>query len=132
MDDTIQKIYLVDDQPISNFITKKLLELEGCPGMVKDYTDPCEALEQVARDNDALIFLDLNMPVMTGWDFMDAIKDRCLNHRIIILTSSISKVDIDKADEYPFVLKYMVKPLNKKKFSEISEYLKSPEIATRS
>jgi len=121
----MKKIYLIDDQPISNFITKKLLELEGFKGPVRDFTDPTEAFQNVAEDNDALIFLDLNMPVMNGWDFLDAMKDKKIFHRIIILTSSTSKVDMEKAGEYPCVIKYMVKPMNKKKFSELSDHLKA-------
>lgn len=126
----MKKIYLVDDQPISNFITKKLLELEGYCGIVEDFTNPVEAFNQLNQDEDALIFLDLNMPEMNGWEFLEALRKKELSHKIIILTSSISKVDIDKAKEYPVVIKYMVKPLNKKKFSEISNFLKSSELAT--
>ena len=121
----MKKIYLIDDQPISNFITKKLLEIEGFEGAVKDFTDPTEAFQNVAEDNDALIFLDLNMPGMNGWDFLDAMKAKDIYHKIIILTSSTSKVDIEKAQEYPCVIKYMVKPLNKTKFSELSDHLKA-------
>ncbi|SDR66995.1 response regulator [Gramella sp. MAR_2010_147] len=121
----MKKIYLVDDQPISNFITKKLIELEGFEGHVKDFTDPEVAFESVVKDENALIFLDLNMPVMNGWDFLEAMKNKNVRHQIIILTSSTSKIDRDKAKEYPCVLKYMVKPMNKKKFSELSDYLKA-------
>lgn len=121
----MKKIYLVDDQPISNFITKKLLELEGFEGSVEDYTDPAKAFQSVAKEENALIFLDLNMPVMNGWDFLEAMKKNNIFHRIIILTSSTSKIDKEKAKEYPNVIKYMVKPMNKKKVSELSEYLKA-------
>ena len=121
----MSKIYLVDDQPISNFITKKLLELEGINENVRDFTDPQEALSLVVDEEDALVFLDLNMPVMNGWDFLDAIKTRNSKLRIIILTSSTSMVDQEKAKEYPCVIKYMVKPMNKQKFSELSDHLKA-------
>lgn len=121
----MKKIYLVDDQPISNFITKKLLELEGFQGFVKDFTDPTEAFNSVAEDEDALIFLDLNMPVMNGWEFLEALKNHNIFHRIVILTSSTSRIDKEKAKEYPNVIKYMVKPMNKKKFSELFDYLKA-------
>jgi len=121
----MSKIYLVDDQPISNFITKKLIELEGFEGHVEDFTDPTIAFQSIAKDENALIFLDLNMPVMNGWDFLEALKNKNVFHRIIILTSSISKIDQEKAKEYPCVIKYMVKPMNKKKFSELADYLKA-------
>jgi len=121
----MKKIYLVDDQPISNFITKKLIELEGFEGNIEDYTDPTRAFKSVAQDENALIFLDLNMPVMNGWEFLEAMKNKNIHHRIIILTSSTSKIDQDKAKEYPCVVKYMVKPMNKKKVAELSDYLKA-------
>jgi len=121
----MSKIYLVDDQPISNFITKKLLEIEGYQGTVKDFTNPCEAMEFVSEDSDAIIFLDLNMPEMNGWEFLEMLQSKNCRHRIIILTSSTSKIDVDKAKDYPSVIKYMVKPMNKQKFSELSGLLKA-------
>lgn len=121
----MKKIYLVDDQPISNFITKKLLELEGFEGAVEDFTDPSRAFQSVIEEEDALIFLDLNMPVMNGWDFLEALKKNNIFHRTIILTSSTSKIDKEKAKKYSNVIKYMVKPMNKKKISQLSEYLKA-------
>lgn len=121
----MNRIYLIDDQPISNFITKKLLEIEGYPGVITDFTDPTEAIHKIAENENALIFLDLNMPEMNGWEFMDAMKDKNLHHQIIILTSSTSKLDKEKAKSYPCVVKYMEKPMNKKKFSELLHYLKA-------
>jgi CheY-like chemotaxis protein len=126
----MNKIYLVDDQPISNFITKKLLQLEGFTDEVLDFTNPVEALNVVAEEEKALIFLDLNMPEMNGWEFLEAMKLRKKRHQIIILSSSTSNFDQDRAKEYPCVIKYVIKPLNKKKFSELSAHLKVYEPAT--
>ena len=67
-------IILVDDQPIANFITKKLLEIEGYKDNVKDYTDALIAFENIKAEATAIIFLDLNMPVMSGWDFLEEMK----------------------------------------------------------
>lgn len=119
----MNKVYLVDDQPIANFITRKLLELEGFKGDIVEFTDPVEALNSIKEDENSLIFLDLNMPEMSGWEFLDELKTRKVCHNIIVLTSSTSKVDREKAKEYSCVIKYMVKPMNKKKFSEISDLI---------
>ena len=62
---------------------------------------------------------------MNGWDFLEAMKNNTKGHRIIVLSSSTSKLDIEKAKQYPNVIKYLVKPLNKKKFSELSKFLKA-------
>lgn len=120
-------IYLIDDQPIANFITRKLLEIEGYNENIHDFTNPVEAFQIVEKEQEnALIFLDLNMPEMTGWEFLEEMQQKGIIHRIIILTSSTSELDQQKALDYPCVLEYMVKPLNKEKFELLSSYLKRP------
>ncbi|TBW28514.1 response regulator [Gramella sp. KN1008] len=119
----MNKVYLVDDQPIANFITRKLLELEGFKGEIIEFTDPVEALDSIKEDENSLVFLDLNMPEMSGLEFLAELKTRKVHHNIIVLTSSTSKVDRKKAKEYSCVIKYMVKPMNKKKFNEISDLI---------
>ncbi len=126
----MNRIYLVDDQPISNFITKKLLDLEGYLGEVIDFTNPVEALSAVKEDKDALILLDLNMPEMNGWEFLEALKPFGVNHKVIILTSSTSKCDRERVQEFSCVLKYLVKPMNKKKFNELKKFLNLPTVAS--
>ncbi|WBL24608.1 response regulator [Zunongwangia sp. HGR-M22] len=117
-------IILVDDQPIANFITKKILENAGYIENIKDFTDGTIALEEVKRLSNSIILLDLNMPKMSGWEFMDAMQNLGLNNKIIILSSSTSEIDIAKAKEYSFVMDYVVKPLNKSKFLKIAPFLK--------
>lgn len=118
-------IILVDDQPIANFITRKLLEIEGYNQNVIDFTNPEEALVYLENKQDALIFLDLNMPEMNGWEFLDHLKSKSLKHRIIILTSSTSTIDQNRAKEYDSVVKYVEKPLNKEKFKELQHLLQN-------
>ncbi|WP_373059001.1 two-component system response regulator [Zunongwangia sp. H14] len=122
-------IYLIDDQPIANFITKKLLEIEGYDQNIKDFTNPVEAFEVVKEEKkDVLIFLDLNMPEMSGWDFLDKMKNIGITHRTVILTSSTSELDHEKATEYPWVIEYVVKPLNKEKFSNLAVHLNPSQV----
>ncbi len=116
-------IILVDDQPIANFITRKLLEIEGYNKNVLDFTNPEEALDYLKDKQNTLVFLDLNMPEMNGWEFLDSLKAKGHQHKIIILTSSTSAIDRDKAKEYPSVIKYVEKPLNKNKFTELQPFL---------
>lgn len=117
-------IILVDDQPIANFITRKLLEIEGYDKDVVDFTNPEEALTYLEDKQNTLIFLDLNMPEMNGWEFLDSLNAKQQQqHRIIILSSSTSAVDHNKAKEYSSVIKYVEKPLNKRKFNELQPLL---------
>lgn len=115
----MKKIVLVDDQPIANFITKKLLELEGMNENVKDFTNPVKAYEFIEKKEELILFLDLNMPEMSGWDFLDKMKEKGLNFQTIILTSSSSDLDREKAGNYTFVMDYVVKPLTREKFSQL-------------
>ncbi len=115
------KIFLIDDQPIANFIAKKLLEIEGYSHNVHDFTNPVAAFEIVQQEEEnALIFLDLQMPEMNGWQFLDQMRLKELDHKVIILTSSTSELDLQKARNYPFVVEYVIKPLNKQKFRDLS------------
>jgi CheY-like chemotaxis protein len=119
----MNSIILVDDQPIANFITKKLLEIEGFNEDVLDFTNPEEALAYLEDKQNTLIFLDLNMPEMNGWEFLDSLKSKGHQHKIIILTSSTSSIDRKKAKEYPSVIDYIEKPLNKNKFNQLQPFL---------
>jgi len=119
----MNSIYLVDDQPITNFITRKLLEVEGITSKIKEFTNPLIALEELEIDQDPFIFLDLNMPEMTGWEFLDNLKSSNRFPKIVILTSSTSELDVLKAKDYPCVIDYIIKPFSKLKFSKLSTHL---------
>ncbi|APG59931.1 response regulator [Christiangramia salexigens] len=113
-------ILLIDDQPITNFINKKLFQRQGIEEGVKDFTDPNKALEFLQDQKKALLFLDLNMPEMTGWEFLEKMKELDLNFKTIILTSSTSALDKQKAENYESVIDYITKPLSIEKFSKLS------------
>lgn len=69
--------------------------------------------EKAENKNKFLILLDLNMPVMNGWDFLDTCRSRHYIHQlyIVIVTSSSYKADSEKAADYDRVLAYYQKPL---------------------
>lgn len=84
-----------------------------------------DALEQ-ALENEltdllpGVIFLDINMPVMNGWEFLDLLIEKDikskLHARIYIVSSSIDKSDFEKAKTYDNVADYLVKPLSRSDF----------------
>jgi CheY-like chemotaxis protein len=71
-----------------------------------------------------LIFLDLNMPVMDGWEFLDSFKTESYSQfhdtKVIILSSTINPEDLEKSKKYPMVIDFLSKPISK----EMLEYLK--------
>jgi CheY-like chemotaxis protein len=108
------KIVLIDDDPISTFVTEKLIS--------KNVKEPCQffkyqsvktALKEIYSISPNYLFLDLNMPGMTGWDFLDNYKSENIHAKIYILSSSVDERDISKANSYPVVRDYLSKPFIK-------------------
>lgn len=115
---------LVDDDPLSNLLLKKVIEknLEGAE--VKDFNIPEIALEYIETDLEhnpfekkITLFLDINMPTLTGWEFLEkfeTFKAPIKNQfNIYILSSSIDPVDIEYAQLNPLVIDFIEKPINK-------------------
>jgi CheY-like chemotaxis protein len=78
-----------------------------------------------------VIFLDINMPTMDGWEFLEAFgllqsKLRQPIH-IYMVSSSMDDYDIQKSKEYHMVTDYVIKPINKERFEELIHKTESPE-----
>ncbi|HYG02573.1 MAG TPA: response regulator [Chryseosolibacter sp.] len=118
-------VLLVDDDPVFNFVHKKILEGSGFVREVDVALNGEEALMLFneyfsgTRMLPDLILLDLNMPVMDGFSFLDALKGipmkRTHNLDIAIVTSSSDPRDIAKAQTYG-IKKFMNKPLTPDSF----------------
>ncbi len=69
------------------------------------------------------VFLDINMPIMDGWEFLDSLNKENMKKNIwvIMLTSSVNPVDRKKADSYDQVLEYIEKPLNDSKLKMLKQ-----------
>jgi CheY-like chemotaxis protein len=113
-------IYLIDDDPISLFLTTQVLHLEWAGLNLHTFPDAVAALAyllpRLAAEVPGIIFLDLNMPELTGWDFLDALAPhmpalagRC---RIYLLTSSLAQGDTARAAAYALVSGIIHKPLD--------------------
>jgi CheY-like chemotaxis protein len=125
-----EKVLLIDDNDIDNFINERMITTSNFSKTVLVKNSAQSALEylrnlkQGTDQMPQVIFLDLNMPVMDGFDFLneyeklhDEIKNCC---KIIVLSSSISLEDINRASTNPYVRKYLNKPLGEKYLQAIS------------
>lgn len=117
------KIMLVDDQKMANFINKKLIEVTNFAEKIIDYTLPQKALLEIDQEKPDLIFLDLNMPDINGWGFLDALRERNVNTQVVIVTSSTSTIDKQKAQNYNQVVDFLVKPLSKTSILDLKNKL---------
>lgn len=109
---------IVDDEPIANFITVRLFRQISKEMEIFEHTDAMIAIEKINEINPDYIFLDLNMPRMNGWVFLDEMKARGLKQKVFILTSSISTYDQEKSQEYENVITCIEKPVKKERLKE--------------
>ncbi|PJJ75731.1 response regulator receiver domain-containing protein [Thermoflavifilum aggregans] len=126
----LKRIFLIDDDPIHQQIAVLMLQKAEVVEEVTGFQEAQAALDYIrahAAEPEALpevILLDLNMPVMDGWAFLDAfeqMRDGLLaSVRIFIYTSSINYHDRLRAHQYPSVTGYLVKPLSKEDIQRIA------------
>jgi CheY-like chemotaxis protein len=118
-------ILLVDDDDIANFISEKVLRSLGCND-IDAVTDGKQACDRLKKNCPNLVFLDINMPVMDGFAFLDKIGQEliCQQMNVVILTSSNRKKDRDHASEFSIVVGYLEKPLTQEKVRQILDKIK--------
>ena len=105
-------IVLIDDDPISTFITEKLIFRNiKIPYQLFKFESAIDALKDIYNIKPNYLFLDLNMPEMSGWDFLEKFNYSKNNPEIYILSSSVDERDIKRASKYRQVKKYLSKPL---------------------
>ncbi|MDT7827984.1 response regulator [Pricia sp. S334] len=119
-------IYLVDDLDMVNHLHRILLKRFGAEERVKVFTDPKRALGDLrtrsGEDLRILILLDINMPEMSGFEFLDRMVAGFFPYNIdvVVVTSSLSGSDRALANRYPrYVRDFVVKPLQMEKLGDI-------------
>ncbi|WP_026752232.1 response regulator [Sediminibacterium sp. C3] len=131
----INKILCVDDDSISLTISKLLLKRTGFTNDVVTAVDGSDALDYFKdlfatssdplADAPSLILLDINMPVMNGWEFLEAyiplFADKLPQTKVIILSSTIDPEDFSRAKKFPVVAQFVSKPLSVENLAELKE-----------
>ncbi|SFW31071.1 response regulator [Cellulophaga fucicola] len=116
----LYRILLVEDDEVTNFITISKLSNLGFTN-IKAVENGQEAIDYLKQYQPDLIILDINMPIMDGFEFMEYKEDNnyCTGIPIIIVTSSGRPLDKEKALGFVDVIDYLEKPLNYDKIQKI-------------
>ena len=117
-------MYIIDDDEVYIFTTRRMLELGGYDVDILSFTSAQLAIEDLRNriNNQStlpdVIFLDINMPDMNGWDFLDQVMlletfESDLNKvDIFIVSSSTDRQDQIKSSSYDIVADYVIKPFS--------------------
>lgn len=137
----LKKILIIDDDETTCFLNKIFLEDMQVTEDVECLYDAREALELIknvcsgnsyGENGPDLIFLDINMPIMNGFEFLEQVKllegiGNLCSHRVVMYTSSIHPKDVERANSHG-VLAYVQKPLTKSKLNSVIEAFQSQDL----
>ena len=125
----MQHCYLIDDEPIFNLISSKIISRSGWQGEVRVFISARTALEEIKMHitNEGylpdFIFLDVRMPEMDGFQFLEELnnlpKEPLKYIRVFMLSSSLDQKDIVRSQQFPMVKSFLSKPLDIQTIKEI-------------
>src|SRR5689334_11317729 len=118
-------VLVIDDDEPTNFLNQIVIENSGCAQFVKAVQSGQEALDYLTTKEKGqcprpdLIFLDINMPAMNGWEFLEKYRSLTKEEQgkimVVMLTTSLFPEDRVKAEELPEVSGFENKPLTTEK-----------------
>jgi two-component SAPR family response regulator len=123
-------VIVIDDDAVVLFLHKLLIKRSSLPSNIRTFKKAEEALEFLntgAYATPVLIFLDINMPQCSGWEFLDQIEKIPNSDKffVVMVTSSINLSDRKKAEKFSRVIDYHEKPLSKEACEKIKLKLTS-------
>ncbi|TAI47642.1 response regulator [Flagellimonas allohymeniacidonis] len=128
-----KKVFLVDDDFIFREAAEVLIKSSGLTEEVHHFENGLEAYDTLIPLADSpnqlpdIMLLDINMPVMNGWELLEELKRAQSVLRdevqIHILTSSIAPEDLNLSKEYEFINGYITKPLTKADLDKLAQGL---------
>ena len=136
MEKTLNCVLLVDDDFATNFINKKIIQKANLTEHIQVALNGKEAVEYLSNQGKfqsienkypqpQLILLDINMPVMDGWEFIETYRDLNIANKedivIIMLSSSFNPADKAKAESMPEISAFRQKPMSREALLEIIE-----------
>ncbi|WP_183566613.1 response regulator [Mucilaginibacter sp. SP1R1] len=128
INDLFTKVFCIDDDNINHYISEKYINSLLVNPQITTFINCKDAINELLNRSSAdelpdYILLDINMPVMNGWDFLDEFNrlkiDPWGKIEIYIVSSSIFAHDKDKSLQYPIVKEFISKPLSQDKLKQV-------------
>jgi CheY-like chemotaxis protein len=130
----INKVLCIDDDQITLVLCELVIKKAGFAQEVLKATNGKEGLawfssyfksnSNAETDAPKIIFLDLNMPVMSGWDFLEdyvmKYADRLPDTKVVIISSTVNPEDFSRANRYELVIDFISKPLTTEGLEELT------------
>jgi CheY-like chemotaxis protein len=127
----IPNFIIIDDSRLDCFIAEKIIQNSGTYSSVKSYMEATEAYEAIKNGligDDSIItiiILDIQMPVMNGFQFVEAFeqlpKEIQSKFAIFLFSSSINENDKNRLDNYPSIIRFYSKPISKDTVAQMIE-----------
>ena len=124
---------LIDDDPIINFVHRRVIKKFDDAADINEYVSPRKALDDILKAPDSIkdkiVFLDINMPDINGFQFLDNLishrKSALRNAHVFMLTSSLNSKDRELAGKYELLKGFIDKPLDERKLREVEGCVKT-------
>jgi len=124
---------LIDDNDVDLFLQKRFMEMNRFSDSIIEFNSPIAALDYLSAHNEKevpqIIFLDLNMPLMNGFEFLAQFEklpvDRIEKTKIVVVTSSGNMKDKEQALGFKSVFSFITKPFNTNNLNELRNKLQS-------
>ncbi|SDR65005.1 response regulator [Christiangramia echinicola] len=120
------EVVIIDDDKILRKILTRIIQICDIAEKPLQFENGADALDFFVKENDKfkrrIIFLDINMPKMDGWEFIEKMDKHQLlhNQELFLLTSSIDKLDHVRAEQNPLIKEILIKPLTIDKLKSLS------------
>ncbi len=120
-------VLLIDDDPATNFLHRLTLEDSGQVTTIEEALSGDAALEYLAKSQAGdspmpqLIFVDINMPRMDGWEFVARLADAGIDPlpTLVMVTTSTNPSDRERASAVAMIKDFLIKPMELENFQEI-------------
>ncbi|MDX2188731.1 MAG: response regulator [Bacteroidota bacterium] len=128
------QVLIIEDDEVVIYLNRMLIEKSGLLSEPLCFFDGKKALNYLYRNQKMtekyLVFLDINMPIFNGWDFLDEVKKLNYNYNIyvVLVTSSFDELDRERAKDYPQILDFITKPLKIEHCEVIKNLLETADL----